>query len=334
MDKNGLSWYSNKHMRFRAFIILLLCATGALADVPGRQPARPKANRGEINGIFEQAKAILFDPNNSNVTTVPTAVEACTKQGHVGALCLWLDILEGKFKGLPADLTKAREDAKKYSRASAEFSPAFRAEACYRLALYQERGIGGKKDPEEAYHYMRIAGSLQLDKAIVEQGRYLMQGIGHRRDTRRAWKYLHSVAVRAPRTPNVFYYMGVLCYKGYGKKPDYRKAIRVFHMGARVGDANCINNLATMYERGIATRRDEETALYLYRKAAGLGNREASANMQRLAFKVDKKADKSTKRSAVTRVRNAAGRVILALPFSAYSRSRIRAWILGQEQNS
>lgn len=207
-------------------------------------------------------------------------------------------------------------------------------EACYRLALYLEKGTGCTRNAYEAYESMEKAALLGLLKARVEQSRYLMRGFGHRRDERRAWKLLRHVATIEPKTPHVFYYMGIICYEGLGNRPDFKKAGKIFSLGARYGDANCLNNLAAMYERGLGTPRSEELALLLYRKAATMGSKEASSNMQRLAFKVGQKAEKKEARPAITRIRNATGRVILSLPFSDYTRSRIRAWLLGKTDNA
>ncbi len=323
-------------MKYPCTALLLLLSTAAAA-LPGETVQRQKPQHWDVERHYIQAKATLEDPNNSQVQSVPMLLESCMREGHAKAFSLLLDVYEGKFKGLSARPEKAYQTVKSIAEAPApqsENGKRMQEEACYRLALYQEQGIGCKKNNDIAYESMEKAADLGLLKARVEQSRYLMRGIGHRRDAKRAWKFLRIVAEQAPKTPNVFYYMGTICYEGIGNRPDLQKARKLFSMGAKMGDANCLNNLATMYERGQGTHRSEELALLLYRKAATMGSKEASANMQRLAFKVGQKAESKQERPAIVRIRNATHRVILALPFSAHTRSRIRAWMLGKESES
>ena len=103
-----------------------------------------------------------------------------------------------------------------------------------------------------------------------------------------------------------------------------RKAFELFRMGARLNDARCLNNLGTMFEKGYPTPRDAESALRLYRKAANLGNREASANMQRLSFKEGIRAQHISSTPNETRIDNATLRIIRALPISEYAQDRLR----------
>ena len=107
-----------------------------------------------------------------------------------------------------------------------------------------------------------------------------------------------------------------------------RKAFELFRMGARLNDARCLNNLGTMFEKGYPTPRDAESALRLYRKAANLGNREASANMQRLSFKEGIRAQHISSTPNETRIDNATLRIIRALPISEYAQDRLRGWLL------
>lgn len=320
-------------MKFRCMLFILLSA--AVSAVRGEAVQKP--HHWDIEGLYVQARATLEDPNNTHVDGVPVLLESCMREGHAKAFCLLLDVYEGKFKGLPARPEKAFQTVKAIAEAPApqsENGKIMQQEACYRLALYLEKGIGCTKSDYAAYESMEQAAKLGLLKARVEQARYLMRGFGHRKDEERAWKFLRLVAKQAPETPNVFFYMGTICYEGIGNRPDLHKARKLFSMGAKMGDANCLNNLAAMYERGQAAPRSEELALLLYRRAATMGSRDASSNMQRLAFKVGKKTDRQLERPAITRIRNATHRLILALPFSEHTRSRILAWTLGMKQKS
>ena len=315
------------------FIPLLLAAAALSMPAAGQQ--RPKPRHWDVEGMYIQARATLEDRANEHVEGVPVLLEACAREGHAAAIRLLLDVYEGKFKGLPPRPEQAYRTAKLIADSEPK-SPTpemkqVQTEARYRLALYLERGFGCTPNPEAAYEQMEKAAVQGLGKARCEQCRYLMQGKGHRKDTKRAWKLLRYQVELDPATPNVFFYMGTMCYRGIGHRPDYRKARKLFSMGARLNDANCMNNLAAMYERGLAAPRSEEFALSLYRKAAELGNRDASANMQRLAFKVGIQANKKEERPAAVRIHSAALRVIQALPLSPYTRERIRARLLGTQ---
>ena len=83
-----------------------------------------------------------------------------------------------------------------------------------------------------------------------------------------------------------------------------------------------------MFERGNPTPRDPENALRLYRKAANLGNREASANMQRLAFKEGIRANNLSSTPASQRIDNATRHLLRALPVTEESRQRLGDWLL------
>lgn len=324
-------------MKYTTLTILGMLAAVVLSPpLVGTQRSAPR--RWDVEGMYIQARATLEDHDNQHVEGVPVLLEACAREGHTEAMRLLLDVYEGKFKGLPA----RPEQAYRTVRLIADNTPGnasadlrlMQAEALYRLALYQERGFGCESNLNEAYKHMEQAAIRGLGKARVEQCRYLMQGKGHRVDTRRAWKLLRYQVELDPTTPNVFFYMGTMCYQGIGNRPDYRKARKLFSLGAQVNDANCINNLAAMYERGLSVPRSEELALSLYRKAAILGNREASANMQRLAFKVGIIANRKIARRAPEKIRNATARLIHALPLSPYIRSRLHARLLGADSDS
>ena len=334
MDKASAAWYTRlARMKYSASIIPYLLA--AALPLQAAQQQRPSPQRWDVEGMYIQARATLEDRSNEHVEGVPVLLEACAREGHTEAMRLLLDVYEGKFKGLPARPEQAFHSVKLIADSSKQSGTPegrlMQAEACYRLALYLERGFGCKVNDVEAYEQMERAAALGLGKARAEQCRYLMQGKGHKQDTKRAWKLLRYQVELDPTTPNVFFYM---CYRGIGHKPDYRKARKLFSLGAQVNDANCLNNLAAMYERGLAVPRSEELALSLYRKAAAMGNREASANMQRLAFKVGIIANKKDKRTAAQKIHSAAVRVIQALPLSPYTRSRIRARLLGSSSES
>lgn len=283
--------------------------------------------------LYNDAIGMLANPECTEVVGATVLLQACEKEGYEPAIYTLLDVYEGKYQGLPTKAANAYMLAKKTSQRNVRnMEPAkmklLQAEGFYRLALYHEKGFGCEKNEEQAYYNMEQAANIGLEKAVVERSRYLMYGIGHKKDPQRAWKFLNIVAQRTPHTPNVFYYMGVMNYNGMGGRRNYVRARKLFYEGMLHEDANCINNLGVMFEMGLGGKRDVTKALLLYRKATSLGNQDASANMQRLSYIESSRPNQTAERPATQRILNATERVIAALPISRYIRSRLRAYLI------
>lgn len=329
MDKPAATCYREDmpHYRQYAMSLLILLGTGAACA-----QQNSKLSQGDVEGMYVQARAMLEDRSIQNVDTVPLLLETCTREGHPRASLLLLDVYEGKFKGLDANPAQATRLAQELA-ASAALDRAsggnseVRTEAMYRLAIYLEKGSGCKTNKEEAYKWMQKAARRGMPKAKVEEARYLMNGIGIKQNPRLAWQLLHSQARENPDTPHLFFYMGHMCAHGIGMPRNARKAFELYRRGAVQNDARCLNNLGAMFEYGYPTPRNTENALRLYRKAANQGNREASANMQRLAFKEGIRAQGLSATPPRRRIDNATLRIIQALPVSEYTRERLRIWL-------
>ena len=302
-------------MRYYAKIALALVGSVCLAV--GTEPA---AQNWDAAGVYAQARMMLEDKSIKNVSTVPDMLEACAKAGYEPANMLLLDVYEGSRKGLEAQPEKAYKLAagmaeKKFPPGVGEEARNARAEAMYRLALYHEQGFGCKTSPKEAYRWMRRAAMEGLRVAQVELSRYLMHGVGHKPEPRMALMNLRKLTLQAPETPNLYFYLGYMCMNGVGmSRPNLLMAKRFFERGAERQDARSINNLGSMYELGIGVKRDSAQALRLYRLAAELGCKDASSNMQRLAYKTDAAPRPVVKWQQ--RVGSAAQRVVRAMPLS------------------
>ncbi len=314
----------------RSIPLMLLFLLGT-AVAPAQQERN--LSQWDVEGMYVQARAMLEDRSIQNVETVPMLLETCTREGHPDAARLLMDVYEGKFKGLNASpdqatrLARNLAESPRLDRAEAPEKSEVRTESMYRLAMYLEKGTGCPVNKEEAYVWMQRAARRGMPEAKVEEARYLMQGIGVKQNPKLAWQLLHSQARINPDTPHLFFYMGHMCAQGIGMPRNARKAFELFRMGAIRNDARCLNNLGAMFEYGYPTPRNTENALRLYRKAANQGNREASANMQRLAFKEGIRAQVRSTTTAAKRIDNAALRVIHALPVSDYTRDRLRKWL-------
>lgn len=303
----------------RPLLLLLLCSTlGAARD---NAQLHGKLTPWDVEGMYAQAHAILEDKTIQNVSGVPAMLEACTRTGHLPAQRLLLDVYEGRFKGLEAQPQKALQLAHRLATESSDREEkaeeqALRKEAAFRYALFCEQGYGCTKDPAKAYQWMRKLAMDGMYKAQAEAARYLFTGIGHEKAPRLALHLLWECHIKAPDTPNLYFYLGHMCSQGLGlRRPNQLMAYTFFKQGAARNDARATNNLAAMYERGIYVPADSSIAIRLYKRAAELGSKEASANVQRLAFKTNLETAISAT-SASRRISNAFLRLIDKLPVS------------------
>ncbi len=303
--------------------MLMILAAPGIAQENAPQSARPR----DLEGMYTRAAYILDDPNISNVHGVTAMLERCTQWGHPLAADLLLDVYEGRRKGLSPQPQKAAELARNLATGQLKLNPEHpestrvQNESMFRYALYCENGYGREKSEREAVQWMLKAANAGVGRARAELARYLMDTRRPYSNPRRALQILIAQAKQDPHTPNVFFYLGHIYMRGLGlPHPMPHLAFQCYEMGERVKDPRAINNLAAMYERGIATTRNLGMALQLYKKAADLGNREASANMQRLAYI---RAELETGTPHDRRVNHAATRVIETLPVSP----RVKRWL-------
>lgn len=310
--------------------LMILLGFALIGTVWGAPQLHGKLTPWDVEGMYAQAHAILEDKTIQSVSGVPAMLEACSRTGHIPAQRLLLDVYEGRFKGLEAQPQKALQLAYKLatetsgSEETAE-EQAMRKEAAFRYALFCEHGYGCTKDPIKAYQWMRKLAMGGMYKAQAEVARYLFSGIGHEKAPRLALHLLWECHIKAPDTPNLYYYLGHMCSQGLGlRRPNQLMAYTFFKQGAARNDARATNNLAAMYERGIYVQADSSVAIRLYKYAAELGSKEASANVQRLAFKTNlETAIRAT--SASRRVCNAFLRLIDELPLSKRIKTRLSA---------
>ena len=312
-------------MRTRLPILAFAAMLSLCAAADSSADATPSP--GDVEGMYAQARTMLEDRTIQNVSAVPDMLETCARAGYEPAKLLLMDVYEGKRKGI--DTKPAKAFALAHGMAQENLPPnatseevEARKEAMYRCALYYERGFGCQASPAEAYQWMRHAAAAGLRKAQAELARYLINGVGHSPAPQEALRILRQVAAKAPDTPHIFFYLGYMCMNGIGMhRPNRLMARRFFEFGARMKDARAINNLASMYELGIGVSKDARMALRLYKQAAALGSRDASANMQRLAYKTDLVYKMST--TWQQRIGHAGLRVVQALPISPV----IRQWL-------
>jgi hypothetical protein len=76
--------------------------------------------------------------------------------------------------------------------------------------------------------------------------------------------------IAAENDPEAQTYIGELYEKGFGTKPDYKKAAHWYQKAAAQGHASAQMNLGFLHERGLGVKQDSAMARKLYRHAAGL----------------------------------------------------------------
>ena len=283
----------------------------------------------KLETAYTTTAYILNDPSNENIHNATATLEYCAEHGHPLAALLLLDVYEGKRRGLPAQPEKAEALARRIATGELKLHPEHqhtvtaKLESTFRYALYCEKGIGRQKSDRDAYEWMLKASNSGYGKARVELARFLITGKGGYKDPQTALRLLKAQAGIDARVPNLFFYLGHIYLNGVGLKKRYPKiAFKYFSYGEQFNDANAINNLATMYEHGIGTEKDELKALRLYKKAANLGCKAASANMQRLGYI---KAEHENATPDSVKIDHGAMQVIEALPLPESTRRRLAA---------
>lgn len=287
--------------------------------------------------MYRDALSTLDDEKTTTISGVLPLLEESAAQGHPGAVLLLLDVYGGHRKGLDAQPAKAAELAYRVAAGELKLDSRYpdahdaRLECMFRYALFCERGAGCQKNEQQAFRWMYKTAEEKVDKARVELARYAMMGTGTRKAPRKAMKLLLEQARKRPDTPNLFFYLGYMYQMGLGiRRPDLKSAFKCYVYGERFGDDRAINNLAGMYEQGIGVSQDLTRALRLYKKAASLGNKDASANMQRLAYL---KAEEGDGTPSIQKINRAALKVIRAMPLSESARQRFSFPFLPEQRN-
>lgn len=315
-------------------LTLIAAVCGLLTPLAQGERVMPDFSMDDAVRLHHLACIMLEDEAYQNVSSVPDMLLQSWERGYAPAGLTLLDVYEGRHKGLEpepeaacrlAESVVAQTPPEERGEQAAAWRQ-LREEALYRLATYREKGWGCPRDPRAAFTYMEKAASMGLPKARAELARYRMTGLGCTADPETALRELVKLHRQAPDTPNLYYYLGHMCYRGLGlKHPQILKAVEFYKLGIRHRDANAANNLGAILERGTAvTQRNPSAALRLYHLASSWGNREASANLQRLEFRTRIKGGTHDTSSA-QKLANGLQRLVIALPLSPeHKRALIR----------
>ncbi len=239
------------------------------------------ADRGDVMALLRVSMALLGridsdkEASGDLVNRAEQLLLRAAGQNSCAAMMSLCHLYEGKYGGA-ARPEKACEMAQRM--AALNYAPGL-----LRLAKYKEEGYGScAKNPEKAYELVFRAASSLYPEALVEWGRYLLVGIGCEADGKLALKVLSRLYEQSPTMPRVAFFLGYLHEEGLAGVADAGKAVAYYQAGVKLGDDKAMNNLASMYERGVGVDRSREKALALYRQSAGLGNADARSNVGRL----------------------------------------------------
>ncbi|CRF47873.1 TETRATRICOPEPTIDE REPEAT FAMILY PROTEIN [Helicobacter heilmannii] len=123
-------------------------------------------------------------------------------------------------RGVPKDLTKAREYYKKASDAGI-------AQGSYLLGTMFLKGEGGPKDPDKATEYFRVASKGGYARASLILGEEYATGEGDvPKDYDKAREYLEEAIKTEDKevAGEASWNLGLIYYKGYGVLVDKNKA--------------------------------------------------------------------------------------------------------------
>lgn len=129
-------------------------------------------------------------------------------------------------------------------------------------ALYNLSKITETKDPVRSAEYMHKAAQLGLTEAEVSYGLMLERGFGVKKNVHEAIKYYKLAAKKNDK--NAQYNLALMLLNN----ADFNKASILFKKSADQGHKLAALNLASMYEKGLGTERNIESAVKYYQIAA------------------------------------------------------------------
>lgn len=160
--------------------------------------------------------------------------------------------------------------------------------AQFHVASRFAQGNGVKKDYGEAAKWFKRAAAQGLAPAQYRLAALYEQGNGVKKDLARARIWYE----RAANLGNVkaMHNLAVLYTSSAAGKPDYRAAAKWFEAAASHGLTDSQFNLAIMRQNGLGVSADAVEAYKWYTLAARGGDRQASAQRDRLRGRLDRRS--------------------------------------------
>jgi len=163
-------------------------------------------------------------------------------------------------------------------KAAAEWAERARALGSVRapnlLYMIYGNGAGVPEDREKALAYLREGVAKGDSGARSNYAVMLYRGVpGVPRDRALAGKYLVELSREKVVVPSVYYYLGVMHYRGEnGMKKDAAEGLRLIRLAADQGDPEAQRDMGKAWEFGWTGKEDLREALAWYQKSADNGD--------------------------------------------------------------
>ncbi len=151
------------------------------------------------------------------------------------------------------------------------------AETQFKTGLSFLYGGSGKKNPEEAARWFRLAADKGYARAQGILGLCYHSGQGVTQDFTEAAKWLRKAAEQDDAIAQ--FSLGTLCANGQGVAKDATEAVKWYRKAAEQGHAAAQTNLGSMLQAGSGVEKDLPQAASWHRKAAMQGFALAQANL-------------------------------------------------------
>jgi TPR repeat protein len=254
-------------------------------------------------GLQEMIGGDLYDPRIIDTVTV--------EQILLNKLEKWRDqirFLPSLEEGSEFETGSKTEDAFKWVQKSAQQGNKI---ALYCLGIFYGRGMGVKKDYDQAYKNFEKSAALGFPKSYkglsalsavkndqkqaadwlwrgydagdldckVEVGNMFLWGLQVQKDEKKGFRHIEEAYEMGNKAA-----IGRLgdCYlHGLGTSKDLSKALALFKEGSDL-NLRCKLRLGQMYLHGKGVERDEQKGLFLVEEVASTGNPEAKAYLGRV----------------------------------------------------
>lgn len=117
-----------------------------------------------------------------------------------------------------------------------------------------------------------------------QQNQYLNKAIKHIKDKEYVLAREILFQIEKYKSPETFYQIGTLFYKGYGIAKDDKESAKYFLRAANMGHLQSQFIIAHMYEHGIGARLSGDEAYKWYLKAANQGMKKAQMKIGDLYY--------------------------------------------------
>lgn len=136
----------------------------------------------------------------------------------------------------------------------------------------------------EAFQHLKAAADLGIKIAQFEVAICYAEGNTVNVDMQEAFNYMYKAATGQAPIEFAWFYLGLYYFNGVGCSRNYKEAMKWWKKGTEstsIGDMQreCMFNVAEMYSGEFEIKRDEEQAMFWYKKAAEQGHPSAASSL-------------------------------------------------------